>query len=90
MIVVSTKTMKLSKMVILLLKALRQKAWFFVHQISWMKFLLKTFKDEICLVDATYQKTTRYALPPFFMVVKTNVDYEKVGVFVICVRVGSS
>ena len=33
------------------------------------------------MLDATY-KTTRYVLPLFFMVVKTNVDYEVVGAFV--------
>ena len=33
------------------------------------------------LLDATY-KTTRYALPLLFMVVKTNVDCEVVGAFV--------
>ena len=53
----------------------------FVYQSSWMKRLLKTYGNEICLLDATY-KTTRYALPLFFMVVKTNVDYEVVGAFV--------
>ena len=46
-----------------------------------MKRLLKVYENEICLLDATF-KTTRYALPLFFMVVKTNVDYEVVGTFV--------
>ena len=46
-----------------------------------MKRLLKTYGNEISLLDATY-KTMRYALPLFFMVVKTNVDYEVVGAFV--------
>ena len=32
-------------------------------------------------MDATY-RTTRYALPLFFLVVKTNVDYQVVAVFV--------
>ena len=45
-----------------------------------MKRLLRTYGNEICLLDATY-KTTRYALPLFFMVVKTNVDYEVVDAF---------
>ena len=53
----------------------------FAYQSSWMKRLLKTYGNEICLLDATY-KTTRYALPLFFMVLKTNVDYEVVGAFV--------
>ena len=46
-----------------------------------MKRLLRTYWNEICLLDATY-RTTRYALPLFFMVVKTNVDYV-VGAFVL-------
>ena len=47
-----------------------------------MKLLLKTYGNEICLLDATYKTTTRYAPPLFFMVVKTNVDYEVVGAIV--------
>ena len=39
-----------------------------------MKRLLKTYGNEICLLDAIY-KTTGCALPLFFMVVKSNVDY---------------
>ena len=30
------------------------------------------------MLDATY-KTTRYSLPLFFVVVKTNIDYQIVG-----------
>ena len=33
------------------------------------------------LLYATY-KTTRYVLPLFFLVVKTNVDYQIVGTFI--------
>ena len=40
------------------------------------------YGNEICLLDATY-KTSRYALPLFFLCVKTNVDYCVVGSFVI-------
>ena len=39
------------------------------------------YGNELSLLDATY-RTTRYALPLFFVVVKTNVDYQVVGVFV--------
>ena len=46
-----------------------------------MKRLLKTYGNEIFLLDATY-KTTRYAPPLLFMMVKTNVNYEVVGTFV--------
>ena len=37
--------------------------------------------NELTLLDATY-RTTRYALPLFFLVVKTNIDYQIVTVFV--------
>ena len=46
-----------------------------------MKRLLKTYGNEICLVDASF-KTTSYALPLIFMVVKTNGEYEVVDAFV--------
>ena len=36
----------------------------------------------MCPLDATY-KTTRYALPLLFLVVKTNVDYQVVAAFLI-------
>ena len=37
----------------------------------------------MCLLDGTY-KTTRYALPLFFfLVVKTNVDYQVAAAFLI-------
>ena len=44
--------------------------------------LIKRYGNEMILLDATY-KTTRYALLLFFMVVKTNVDYQIVASFVI-------
>ena len=53
----------------------------FVYQTDWMKRLLLRYGNEMCLLDATY-KTTRYALPLFFVVVKTNVDYQVVAIFV--------
>ena len=40
------------------------------------------YGNEICLLDATY-KTSRYALPLFFLCIKTNVNYCVVGSFVI-------
>lgn len=52
-----------------------------MHQIAWQKRLLSLYGNDTCLFDATY-KTTRYALPVFFLAVKTNVDYEVVGSFV--------
>ena len=53
----------------------------FVHQTAWQRRLLVKYGNSLCLLDATY-KTTRYALPLFFLVVKTNVDYQVVGSFV--------
>ena len=47
-----------------------------------MSRLLKKYGNEMCLLDATY-KTTRYALPLFFLVVKTNADYRVGAVFLI-------
>ena len=43
---------------------------------------IKRYGNEMILLNTTY-KTARYALPLFFMVVKTNVDYQIVGSFVI-------
>lgn len=54
----------------------------FVHQASWQKASLKKYGNEICMLDATY-KTTRYALPLFFLAVKTNVDNQIVASFII-------
>ena len=39
------------------------------------------YGEELTLLDATY-RTTRYTLRLFFMVVKTNIDYQIVAVFV--------
>lgn len=47
---------------------------------QWQKDLLKRY-GSVCLLDETY-KTCKYDLPLFFFVVKTNVRYEVVGVFV--------
>lgn len=54
----------------------------FVYQDDWQKRLLVKYGNELAFLDATY-RTTRYALPLFFLVVKTNVDYQVVGVFII-------
>ena len=54
----------------------------FLHQTTWQRRLLKKYGDNICLLDATY-RTTRYSLPLFFLAVKTNVDYQVVGSFII-------
>ena len=53
----------------------------FVHQNAWQRRLLQRYGNDVCLLDATY-KTTKYALPLFFVAVKTNVDYQIVASFV--------
>ena len=58
------------------------KGLLFVHQTRDQRRLLERYGNELNLLDATY-KTTRYSLPLFFLVVKTNVDYQIVGSFVI-------
>ena len=46
-----------------------------------MKYLYQNYAPYLMLLDATY-KTTKYALPLFFAVVKTNVNFQVVGVLV--------
>ena len=53
----------------------------FVCQSKWQGRLLQKYGNELSFLDATY-KTTRYAFPIFFLVVKTNFDYQIVGTFV--------
>ena len=53
----------------------------FVSQEKWQRRLLNLYGTDLLLLDATY-RTTRYALPLFFLVVKTNVDYQVVAVIV--------
>ena len=52
----------------------------FVHQSKEQKRLMRKYGNHIGLLDATY-KTTRYAIPLFFVVGKTNVDYQIAGSF---------
>ncbi|XP_047124446.1 uncharacterized protein LOC105850359 isoform X2 [Hydra vulgaris] len=53
----------------------------FIYQDMWQKRLLLRYGTELIFLDATY-RTTRYALPLFFLVVKTNIDYQVVAIFV--------
>ena len=54
----------------------------FIHQTKWQKRLLNLYGNEICLLDATY-RTSRYALPVFFLCVPTNVNYMVVAEFIV-------
>ena len=53
----------------------------FVYQTGWQKRIFALYGNELVLLDATY-RTTRYALPLFFSVVKTNINYQVVAVFI--------
>ena len=54
----------------------------FIYQSEWQKKLLRSYGNELSMLDATY-KTTRYSLPLFFLLVKTNTDYQVVASFVV-------
>ena len=53
----------------------------FVYQNGWQKRLFARYGNKLTLLDSTYRRT-RYALPLFFLVVKTNIVYQIVAVFV--------
>jgi len=57
------------------------KGLIFVHQTSWQRRLLNRYGNELSLLDATY-RTTKYSLPLYFLVVKTNMEYKVVASFV--------
>ena len=54
----------------------------FVYQSFEMKEMFHRFGNELLLLDATY-KTTKYTLPLFFLVVKTNVNFQVCAVIVL-------
>ena len=56
--------------------------YLFIYQSAEQRRLLSRYGNEISFLDATY-RTTRYTLPLFFLVVKTNVDYQVVATFVL-------
>ena len=47
----------------------------FVYQSPNMQRLYRRYGSSLIMLDATY-RTTKYALPLFFMVLKTNVNYQ--------------
>ncbi|XP_062614804.1 uncharacterized protein LOC134276580 [Saccostrea cucullata] len=58
-----------------------KNTFLFVHQSKHQQELLKKY-GELVLIDATY-KTTKYALPLFLLVVRTNVSYVPVAEFIV-------
>ncbi len=57
-----------------------QNTFLFVHQSQEQQRLLKRYRDMV-LLDATY-RTTKYALPLFLVVVRTNVGNKPVAGFI--------
>ena len=53
----------------------------FVHQEPWQQRLLMRYGKDMVFMDATY-KTTKYALPLFFLCVHTNVGYKVTAEFI--------
>ena len=47
----------------------------FVYQSANMQRLYRCYASSLIMLDATY-RTTKYALSLFFMVLKTNVNYQ--------------
>ncbi|XP_028414338.1 uncharacterized protein LOC114537497 [Dendronephthya gigantea] len=58
----------------------RRSNFLFVHQEEWQRKLLLKYGSDLALLDATY-KTTKYAMPLFFLCVHTNVGYKVVAEF---------
>ena len=54
----------------------------FVHQDQWQKRLLHRYGQDLIFLDATY-KTTKYALPLFFLAAQTNAGYLPVAEFIV-------
>ncbi|RXN13935.1 calcium-responsive transcription factor-like protein [Labeo rohita] len=57
-----------------------QETFLFIHQNAQQQELLKRYGDMV-LLDATY-RTTKYALPLFLLVVRTNVGYKPIAKFI--------
>ena len=59
-----------------------ENPFLFVHQEQWQKRLLHRYGQHLIFLDATY-KTTKYALPLFFLAVQTNAGYLPVAEFIL-------
>ena len=57
-----------------------EENFLFIHQELWQKRLLERYLKDLVLMDATY-KTTKYAIPLFFVCVHTNIGYKVVAEF---------
>ena len=61
---------------------LSEQQFIFVHQTSFQRHLLQRYGNHVCFLDPVY-RTVKYPLPLFFLIVKTNVDYQAVATFVV-------
>ena len=64
------------------MKVMHETRLLFVHQTKFQKRMLKGYGNRICLLEAAH-KTTKYSLQLFFVVVKTNVNYQVKASFVV-------
>ena len=53
----------------------RDERFLFIYQSNDMKRIYRKYAPYLILLDATY-RTTKYALPLYLLVVKTNVNYQ--------------
>jgi hypothetical protein len=58
----------------------KENKFLFVHQEEWQRKLLLRYGGELVLMDATY-KTTKYAIPLFFVCVHGNTGYAVIAEF---------
>ena len=54
----------------------------FVYQSPDMKRLYRRYGNQMVVLDAVY-RSGRYPLPIFFLLVRTNVNYQTVAVFAV-------
>ena len=73
---------ELSNDVVRVRRKTSQQQFIFVHQTSFQRHLLKRYGNHVCFLDPVY-RTVKYPLPLFFVMVKTNVDYQAVATFVV-------
>lgn len=58
------------------------QSFLLVYQTAWQRYLLQRYGNEMVFLDATY-RTTRYAVPLFFVCCHTNAGYMVVGIMVL-------
>lgn len=59
-----------------------KSSFLLIYQVVWQQHLLSLYSKELVFMDATY-KTSKYAVPMFFVSVQTNCGHFVVGVFLM-------